>query len=186
MLSLCAQRKQLGFPRRLTLFCTNALISCLDRALLWHKHRNIFLQKLEWHWVILCRMSAWSPVRSLQSLAKFFLISGAATATAWYAHPQLLDIAAHVLNLDFKDNVTAFQTSFFSFLSLVFAIYSGNTMAFLYDVSPPPRLSLHLRETCHCACHCNPDLMPCCMLKYRHCTAKVLLVMYVQKIAACL
>lgn len=133
MLSLCAQRKQLGFPRRLTLFCTNALISCLDRALLWHKHRNIFLQKLEWHWVILCRMSAWSPVRSLQSLAKFFLISGAATATAWYAHPQLLDIAAHVLNLDFKDNVTAFQTSFFSFLSLVFAIYSGNTMAFLYD-----------------------------------------------------
>lgn len=85
----------------------------------------------------LCRMSAWSPVRSLQSLAKFFFISGAATATAWYAHPQLLDIAAHVLNLDFKDNVTAFQTSFFSFLSLVFAIYSGNTMAFLYDVSHP-------------------------------------------------
>ena len=80
-------------------------------------------------------MSAWSPVRSLQSLAKFFFISGAATATAWYAHPQLLDVAAHVLNLDFKDNVTAFQTSFFSFLSLVFAIYSGNTMAFLYDVS---------------------------------------------------
>ena len=31
--------------------------------------------------------------------------------------------------------MTAFQTSFFSFLSLVFAIYSGNTMAFLYDVS---------------------------------------------------
>ena len=83
-------------------------------------------------------MSAWSPVRSLQSLAKFFFISGAATATAWYAHPQLLDIAAHVLNLDFKDNVTAFQTSFFSFLSLVFAIYSGNTMAFLYDVSLLP------------------------------------------------
>ena len=86
-------------------------------------------------------MSAWSPVRSLQSLAKFFFISGAATATAWYAHPQLLDIAAHVLNLDFKDNVTAFQTSFFSFLSLVFAIYSGNTMAFLYDVSPLPSCS---------------------------------------------
>ena len=85
-----------------------------------------------------CSMSAWSPVRSLQSLAKFFFISGAATATAWYAHPQLLDIAAHVLNLDFKDNVTAFQTSFFSFLSLVFAIYSGNTMAFLYDVSLLP------------------------------------------------
>lgn len=35
-----------------------------------------------------------------------------------------------------QDNVTAFQTSFFSFLSLIFAIYSGNTMAFLYDVSP--------------------------------------------------
>ena len=36
-----------------------------------------------------------------------------------------------------QDSVTAFQTSFFSFLSLVFAIYSGNTMAFLYDVSWP-------------------------------------------------
>lgn len=35
-----------------------------------------------------------------------------------------------------QDSVTAFQTSFFSFLSLVFAIYSGNTMAFLYDVRP--------------------------------------------------
>lgn len=81
-----------------------------------------------------CRMTAWSPLRSIQSLSKFFLISGTATVTAWYAHPHLLNLAAHVLNLDFKDNVTAFQTSFFSFLSLVFAIYSGNTMAFLYDV----------------------------------------------------
>jgi len=95
-------------------------------------------------------MSAWSPVRSLQSLAKFFFISGAATATAWYAHPQLLDIAAHVLNLDFKDNVTAFQTSFFSFLSLVFAIYSGNTMAFLYDVSSLlPQPSVHTALPSH-------------------------------------
>ncbi len=79
-------------------------------------------------------MTAWSPLRSVQSLSKFFFISGTATLTAWYAHPHLLNLAAHVLNLDFKDNVTAFQTSFFSFLSLVFAIYSGNTMAFLYDV----------------------------------------------------
>lgn len=84
---------------------------------------------------VACRMTAWSPLRSIQSLSKFFFISGAATVTAWYAHPHLLNLAAHVLNLDFKDNVTAFQTSFFSFLSLVFAIYSGNTMAFLYDVS---------------------------------------------------
>jgi hypothetical protein len=82
------------------------------------------------------RRTAWSPLRSLQSLSKFFFISGAATTAAWNAHPHLLNLAAHVLNLDFKDNVTAFQTSFFSFLSLVFAIYSGNTMAFLYDVSP--------------------------------------------------
>ncbi len=36
-----------------------------------------------------------------------------------------------------QDSVTAFQTSFFSFLSLVFAIYSGNTMAFLYEVRKP-------------------------------------------------
>ena len=85
---------------------------------------------------VTCRMTAWSPLRSIQSLSKFFFISGAATVTAWYAHPHLLNLAAHVLNLDFKDNVTAFQTSFFSFLSLVFAIYSGNTMAFLYDVRP--------------------------------------------------
>ena len=91
------------------------------------------------------RMTAWSPLRSLQSLSKFFFISGAATAAAWYAHPHLLNLAAHVLNLDFKDNVTAFQTSFFSFLSLVFAIYSGNTMAFLYDVSAH---HLHAQRAC--------------------------------------
>lgn len=83
-----------------------------------------------------CRNSAWSPIRSAFSLVKFFFITSTATATAWYAHPHLLNLAAHVLHLDFKDSVTAFQTSFFSFLSLVFAIYSGNTMAFLYDVRP--------------------------------------------------
>ncbi|KAL0031543.1 hypothetical protein WJX77_006192 [Trebouxia sp. C0004] len=77
--------------------------------------------------------TAWSPIRSAFSLSKFFVITASATASAWYAHPHLLNLAAHVLHLDFKDSVTAFQTSFFSFLSLVFAIYSGNTMAFLYD-----------------------------------------------------
>lgn len=77
--------------------------------------------------------TAWSPMRSVQSLSKFFFITGAATTTAWFSHPYLLNLAAHVLHLDFKDSVTAFQTSFFSFLSLVFAIYSGNTMAFLYE-----------------------------------------------------
>ena len=44
-----------------------------------------------------------------------------------------------------QDSVTAFQTSFFSFLSLCFAIYSGNTMAFLYDVSSLP-LTLAINE----------------------------------------
>ncbi|KAK9817103.1 hypothetical protein WJX72_009594 [[Myrmecia] bisecta] len=78
-------------------------------------------------------LTAWSPLRSLQSITKFAVISGVATTSAWYLHPHLLNLAAHVLQLDFKDSVTAFQTSFFSFLSLVFAIYSGNTMAFLYD-----------------------------------------------------
>lgn len=77
--------------------------------------------------------TAWSPMRSAQSLSKFFVITGFATTTAWFSHPYLLNLAAHVLHLDFKDSVTAFQTSFFSFLSLVFAIYSGNTMAFLYE-----------------------------------------------------
>lgn len=87
------------------------------------------------HVCCLRRNSAWSPIRSAFSLSKFFLITATATTTAWLAHPHLLNLAAHVLHLDFKDSVTAFQTSFFSFLSLVFAIYSGNTMAFLYDVS---------------------------------------------------
>jgi hypothetical protein len=73
-----------------------------------------------------------------------FLVTGSATSAAYFAHPYLLNTAAHVLNLDFRDSVTAFQTSFFSFLSLVFAIFSGNTMAFLYDVRAlgpgrPPR-----------------------------------------------
>jgi hypothetical protein len=36
-----------------------------------------------------------------------------------------------------QDQVTAFQSSFFSFLSLLFAIYSGNTMGFLYNVRHP-------------------------------------------------
>ena len=93
------------------------------------------------------------------------MITAGATTTAWHAHPQLLNVAAHVLHLDFKDSVTAFQTSFFSFLSLVFAIYSGNTMAFLYDVSwegqgrkahdlAPPEVPCTLRElteTCSCS-----------------------------------
>ena len=55
--------------------------------------------------------------------------------------------------------MTAFQTSFFSFLSLVFAIYSGNTMAFLYDVrqlSPAcswlPAPACLLAEACFCVC----------------------------------
>ena len=173
-----ARRKQLGIPRRLTLLCTNALY--FDPAILWQTHRDMFLQELEWHWVILSRMSAWSPVRSLQSLAKFFFISGAATATAWYAHPQLLDIAAHVLNLDFKDNVTAFQTSFFSFLSLVFAIYSGNTMAFLYDVSPLPCSPCISEKPAIVHVTASPDLVPCCTPNYQRCTAKVLPVMYVE------
>ena len=74
--------------------------------------------------------------RSIQSLGKVFLVTGSATTAAYLCHPYLLNTAAHVLNLDFRDSVTAFQTSFFSFLSLVFAIFSGNTMAFLYDVRP--------------------------------------------------
>ena len=52
--------------------------------------------------------------------------------------------------------MTAFQTSFFSFLSLVFAIYSGNTMAFLYDVS----FCVLLRGGCS-ATHNNPELRFC-------------------------
>lgn len=79
-------------------------------------------------------MRAWTIERSVQSLGKVFLVTGSATTAAYLCHPYLLNTAAHVLNLDFRDSVTAFQTSFFSFLSLVFAIFSGNTMAFLYDV----------------------------------------------------
>ncbi|KAK9835192.1 hypothetical protein WJX81_004896 [Elliptochloris bilobata] len=79
------------------------------------------------------KVRAWTVERSVQSLGKVFLVTGSATTAAYLCHPYLLNTAAHVLNLDFRDSVTAFQTSFFSFLSLVFAIFSGNTMAFLYD-----------------------------------------------------
>ena len=48
------------------------------------------------------RLTAWSPMRSIQSLGKFFVITTAATTTAWYSHPHLLNLAAHVLHLDFK------------------------------------------------------------------------------------
>eukprot|EP00884_Botryococcus_braunii_P011500 jgi/Botrbrau1/20350/Bobra.0006s0019.2 len=74
-------------------------------------------------------------IRSASSirLPKFVFYTAAASGTSWLAHPYLLDYARLFLHLNPKDNVTAFQTSFFSFLSLIFAIYSGNTMAFLYD-----------------------------------------------------
>ena len=49
-----------------------------------------------------CRNTAWSPMRSAQSLSKFFVITGFATTTAWFSHPYLLNLAAHVLHLDFK------------------------------------------------------------------------------------
>lgn len=60
------------------------------------------------------------------------------TRRQWWDEDQTID----GVGFGIQDSVTAFQTSFFSFLSLVFAIYSGNTMAFLYEVIPfPPRLS---------------------------------------------
>ena len=61
------------------------------------EHNNVCTYKLH-----TCRGTAWSPIRSIQSLGKFFFITGSATTTAWYSHPYLLNLAAHVLHLDFK------------------------------------------------------------------------------------
>jgi len=53
---------------------------------------------------------------------------------AYLSHGKLIDLAEDIFMLDYSDNdVTPFQNSFFSVLSLLFAIFSGNSMAFLYD-----------------------------------------------------
>lgn len=53
--------------------------------------------------------------------------------TAFVLHPKLVIFAADVFRLDWNADVSGFQTSFFSILSLLFAIFSGNSMGFLYD-----------------------------------------------------
>ena len=54
---------------------------------------------------------------------------------AYLSHGKLINLAADMFSLDYSvSNVTPFQNSFFSVLSLLFAIFSGNSMAFLYDV----------------------------------------------------
>ena len=72
---------------------------------------------------------------------------------AYLSHGKLINLAADMFSLDYSvSNVTPFQNSFFSVLSLLFAIFSGNSMAFLYDVRAAAAalslLPLHFCKTC--------------------------------------
>lgn len=58
---------------------------------------------------------------------------------AFVVHPKLVILAADVFHLDWNVDASGFQSSFFSILSLLFAIFSGNSMGFLYDVRFPTR-----------------------------------------------
>lgn len=75
--------------------------------------------------------SFWSG--QVNSLSYLVLTAGAGWLS-WEAHPYLVDFAAIAFKLDYKESmVSPFQNSFFSVLSLLFAIFSGNTSAFLYE-----------------------------------------------------
>lgn len=75
-----------------------------------------------------------SRYQGVKTLFRYTFLTGLAGTTAWFAHPYLLDIVGYVLDLNWRESsVTPFQNSFFSVLSLLFAIFSGNSMGFLYD-----------------------------------------------------
>jgi hypothetical protein len=75
-----------------------------------------------------------SRFTGLKTLVRYTLFTSLAGFLAWQAHPYLLDAIGYVLDLNWKEaSVTPFQNSFFSVLSLLFAIFSGNSMGFLYD-----------------------------------------------------
>jgi hypothetical protein len=75
-----------------------------------------------------------SQYNGLKTLFRYTCFTTFAGFLAWQAHPYLLDAIGYVLDLNWKEtSVTPFQNSFFSVLSLLFAIFSGNSMGFLYD-----------------------------------------------------
>lgn len=67
------------------------------------------------------------------SVAKYILGPGGMGLFAFAVHPKLVILAADVFHLDWNVDASGFQSSFFSILSLLFAIFSGNSMGFLYD-----------------------------------------------------
>lgn len=67
------------------------------------------------------------------SVAKYILGPGVMGSFAFVVHPKLVIFAADVFHMDWNVDASGFQSSFFSILSLLFAIFSGNSMAFLYD-----------------------------------------------------
>lgn len=93
-----------------------------------------------------------SKYQGVKTLFRYTAFTGLAGFVAWVAHPYLLDVVGYALDLNWRESsVTPFQNSFFSVLSLLFAIFSGNSMGFLYDVSrsvalQPPALLLSPRE----------------------------------------
>lgn len=75
-----------------------------------------------------------SRYSTIISIIQYLAITGAVGFGAWTLHPWLVESISDVFKLDFKDStVTPLQNSFFSELSLLFSIFSGNTMAFLYN-----------------------------------------------------
>lgn len=70
----------------------------------------------------------------LKTLLRYTFFTTFAGWGAWQAHPYLLDMIGALLDLNWKESsVTPFQNSFFSCLSLLFAIFCGNSMGFLYE-----------------------------------------------------
>ena len=61
--------------------------------------------------VWLGRMSAWSPLRSIKALARYFMISIALGGGAWYIHPLLVDWTGQFLHLDYKVGMLALRTA---------------------------------------------------------------------------
>mmetsp|Transcript_10894 Transcript_10894/g.32646 ORF Transcript_10894/g.32646 Transcript_10894/m.32646 type:complete len:500 (+) Transcript_10894:173-1672(+) len=75
-----------------------------------------------------------SKYQGVKTLFRYTAFTGLAGFVAWVAHPYLLDVVGYALDLNWRESsVTPFQNSFFSVLSLLFAIFSGNSMGFLYD-----------------------------------------------------
>ena len=88
-------------------------------------------------------------MRSIQSLSKFFLITGLATTTAWYSHPHLLNLAAHVLHLDFKVRALSTALPLSSIVLFINCLLISTGGAGLCDSIPDELLLVPLAGLCH-------------------------------------